>query len=98
MADEWTKAGLRPRKAMLMEATLAAVADEMKRQNQRIAALEADRHKTLRDMFKGGFMPNTDYREGDVIADRNALWLCMSATEERPGSTSAWKLIMKAPR
>ena len=41
--DAWEKAGLKPREALLMEATLTATADVLKEQNKRLAALEAGR-------------------------------------------------------
>ena len=64
----------------------------------RLAALEGAQARTMADVFRGGYMPNTQYNRGDLIVDRGALWLAMQVSDERPGSTSAWKLIMKNPK
>jgi hypothetical protein len=45
-----------------------------------------------RDVFDGA----TDYAAGDVVTDDGSLWLCKAATtNDRPGTSSAWKLICK---
>jgi hypothetical protein len=69
-----------------------------KLQKARLAEIEGAPAKTMADVFRGGYMPNTTYARGDLIVDRGALWLAMQASDERPGSTSAWKLILKSPR
>jgi len=49
----------------------------------------ADHYK---DVFDGG----TTYDAGDVVTDDGSLWLCKAATTtDRPGTSSAWKLICK---
>ena len=45
-----------------------------------------------RDVFDGA----TDYAAGDVVTDDGSLWLCKATTTtDRPGTSSAWKLICK---
>jgi hypothetical protein len=45
-----------------------------------------------RDVYDGA----TTYDAGDVVTDDGSLWLCKAATTtDRPGQSSAWKLICK---
>jgi len=45
-----------------------------------------------RDVYDGA----TTYAAGDVVTDDGSLWLCKAATTtDRPGQSSAWKLICK---
>jgi len=47
---------------------------------------------TYKDVYDGA----TDYVRGDVVTDDGSLWLCKAdTTTERPGQSSAWKLICK---
>lgn len=65
---------------------------------ERIEALEAREERTLADCYQGGHSPNTTYKRGAVISHAGGLWLAMSQTSERPGSTPAWRLILRSER
>ena len=66
---------------------------------ERIARSEAmHRNCTLADSYKGSYSPNTAYARGDWVNHRGAVWLCMTSTNEPPGSTSNWRLILKGTR
>lgn len=66
---------------------------------QRIAQIETvHRSRTLADSYKGSYSPNTAYARGDWVNHRSAVWLCMKSTQESPGSTSDWRLILKGAR
>jgi len=48
------------------------------------------------DHYKDVFDGATTYDAGDVVTDDGSLWLCKAATtSDRPGTSSAWKLICK---
>lgn len=60
---------------------------------RRIAALEARPvGMRYRGIFDGGI---GDYAAADVCTHKGQLWYCLSATRERPGESSAWKLMAK---
>jgi hypothetical protein len=74
------------------------LAKHVRQLEAQVAELEGAQTTTMADVFRGGYMPNTQYNRGDFIVDRGALWLAMQVTDERPGSSSAWRLIMKSPK
>ena len=48
------------------------------------------------DHYRDVYDAATDYTQGDVVTDDGSLWLCKaSTTTDRPGTSSAWKLICK---
>jgi len=48
------------------------------------------------DSYRDVFDAATTYVAGDVVTDDGSLWLCKAATtSDRPGTSSAWKLICK---
>ena len=48
------------------------------------------------DSYRDVFDAATDYAKGDLVTDDGSLWLCKAdTTSDRPGSSSAWKLICK---
>ena len=60
---------------------------------QRLAALEAERSKTLADAFMGGWMAGREYKRGALVQHADALWLAMTETDERPGQSPAWRAL-----
>lgn len=68
------------------------------KRDERLDALEAKQSRTLADAYRGGWGPNNNYARGDVVNHKSAIWLCMQATSESPGSTANWRLILKSPR
>jgi len=48
------------------------------------------------DSYKDVFDIAGTYARGDVVTDDGSLWLCKAeTTSDRPGTSSAWKLICK---
>jgi hypothetical protein len=48
------------------------------------------------DSYKDVYDAAVVYLQGDVVTDDGSLWLCKAATTtDRPGQSSAWKLICK---
>jgi len=48
------------------------------------------------DHYRDVYDAAADYAQGDVVTDDGSLWLCKAATTtDRPGTSSAWKLICK---
>lgn len=48
------------------------------------------------DSYKDVYDAAADYARGDVVTDDGSLWLCKAdTTTDRPGQSSAWKLICK---
>lgn len=51
---------------------------------------------TLADAHKGTFAREREYLRGDLLTDDGSTWLCMDlTTTDRPGTSSAWRLIVK---
>src|SRR5262245_15383635 len=65
---------------------------------ERVQTLEERHERSLADAYQSGFAPNTTYKRGAVISHNGGLWLAMSSTSERPGSTEAWRLILRSER
>ena len=48
------------------------------------------------DSYKDIYDAATTYTQGDLVTDDGSLWLCKAAaTTDRPGRSSAWRLIVK---
>jgi len=48
------------------------------------------------DSYKDVYEQGATYTGGDVVTDDGSLWLCKAATTtDRPGRSSAWRLICK---
>lgn len=48
------------------------------------------------DSYKDVYEQGATYAGGDVVTDDGSLWLCKAATTtDRPGRSSAWRLICK---
>ncbi len=92
MAD-LSKTPLTQREQVILEAIMEAVADQLKRQNQRFAELES---KTLADSFKGSWFPSTRYARGELVQKGNSLWMALDATTDTPGHSPNWRLLAGA--
>jgi hypothetical protein len=61
----------------------------------RLAALEAAQHKTLADAFRGGWMPGSTYKRGELVQHANQLFLALDDTDGRPGESPYWRALSK---
>jgi hypothetical protein len=59
------------------------------------AALEELAERNLADAYKGTHQAGVAYQRGALCTHQGGLWLCLASTSERPGSTDAWRLIVK---
>lgn len=59
----------------------------------RIAALEAAQSKTLADHFEGGWLAGRVYKRGALVQRGDSLHLCLTETDEAPGSSAAWRCL-----
>lgn len=89
---------LSDREAALLEGISEALVQWKQQIDARFMSIECAQTRTLADAYRGSFAPNTHYERGALINDRGALWLAMCLTDQRPGHSSDWKLIIKAPR
>ncbi|MCR9104735.1 MAG: carbohydrate-binding family V/XII protein [Gammaproteobacteria bacterium] len=67
------------------------------RLDAKLAALE-ERMTTginLADCYQGAHHLGKGYRRGNLVTHQGSLWLCMADSDERPGQSSAWRLIVK---
>jgi hypothetical protein len=62
-----------------------------------IETLENAEQKTLADAYKGPWMHGA-YRRGDLTTQAEGLWLCLKDSEEKPGTSDAWKMVTKPGR
>jgi len=52
---------------------------------------------TLADSYKDTFTIGRAYAHGDLVTDDGAVWICKAVTTtDRPGRSSAWRLIWKS--
>jgi hypothetical protein len=48
------------------------------------------------DSYRDVYDAATEYVRGDLVTDDGSIWLCKDATtHDRPGTSGAWKLIVK---
>ena len=59
------------------------------------AAMQAAQAKTLADSFRGTWQPGAVYERGALTVWDGSCWLSIEATETKPGSSEAWRLIVK---
>lgn len=81
---------------VLAETTIEAVADLRKR----IAALEAATAEvqTRGIRYRGVHQRALDYRVGDVVTAKGCLWAALRPTEQMPGESGDWQLIVRGAR
>lgn len=50
--------------------------------------------------WAGIYADSKRYHEGELVTLRGALWLCLAGADagQRPGSSAAWRLIVKSER
>ncbi len=64
---------------------------------QRIVALEQRETKTLADSYRGVWLPGR-YTRGCLVTHGGGLWIAVEDAEGTPGSSTAWRLIVKSGR
>jgi hypothetical protein len=86
--------------AVVAMTAASALFEVVAKSRARIAAIE-QRPKGLQ--YLGVWTRGTDYSPGDVTTDRGAMWVCKTATTDRPGDLrlggeTHWQLAVKAGR
>jgi hypothetical protein len=73
---------------------LRSIAEVLKSQSERIAALEQS--ASLADQYQGSYDPERRYARGNVLTDAGGLWLVLRDVQgERPGPSPNFRLILK---
>jgi hypothetical protein len=60
---------------------------------QRVAALEDRSEKTIADAYRGTWQPQNLYTRGCLVTWSGSLWLCMAASDAKPGTNDHWRQI-----
>ncbi len=63
---------------------------------RRIAALES-RGPNLADAYRGAWMYGS-YKRGALVTHSGSIFLALKDTDEKPATSDAWKLVVKAGR
>jgi hypothetical protein len=50
---------------------------------------------TIADAYRGLWTPGVDFKRGDLCTADGSLWMAQVDTTAKPGSDSAWRLIVK---
>ena len=82
----------------MVDATKDLVARKLRPLEERIAALEAERHKSLADAFQGPWLPRATYLRGALVQHGNAAWLAVEDTSAKPGEGEGWRLLLRGAR
>jgi len=59
-----------------------------------VAALRAEKSATFADAYRGLWMPGA-FKRGDLVTADGSLWLALEDSKGKPGSDSAWRLVVK---
>lgn len=83
-----------------LRARIEAQERRIEAQDRRIAEMEAGRVSTLTfaDLHRGVWSSDNHYVRGQLVTDHGSVWLALSETGTRPGSSPTWRLIVKAGR
>ena len=65
---------------------------------KRIEELERQEATSLADCYRGSWRPHNKYARGSLVSHGSSLWLAMEHAAGKPGSSPAWRLILKAGR
>jgi hypothetical protein len=82
----------------MVDATVGLIARKLKPLEQRIAALESERHKSLADAFQGPWLPRATYLRGALVQHAGGAWLALEDTDGKPGEAPGWRLLVRGAR
>jgi hypothetical protein len=54
--------------------------------------------RTLKDMYRGVFVPGEQYRASDVVTWNGGSWLALRDTQAKPSTDDSWVLFVKQGR
>lgn len=81
---------------VLAQTTIEAVADLRRRIGELEAATAEVMARGIR--YRGVHQRALDYRVGDVVTAKGCLWAALRPTEQMPGESGDWQLIVRGAR